>query len=28
VDLSAVTAATDIAIGHGDPPERISDLNF
>jgi hypothetical protein len=28
VDLSAVTAATDVAIGHGDPPERISDLNF
>lgn len=28
VDLSAVTAATDIAIGHGDPPERVSDLNF
>jgi hypothetical protein len=28
VDLSAVTAATDIAIGHGEPPQRVSDLNF
>src|SRR5581483_12443866 len=28
VDLSTVTAATDIALGHGDPPDRIVDLNF
>jgi len=28
VDLSTVTAATDIALGQGDPPERVVDLNF
>jgi hypothetical protein len=28
VDLSRVTAATDIALGHGDPPERVVDINF
>jgi hypothetical protein len=28
VDLSTVTAATDVALGHGDPPDRIVDLNF
>lgn len=28
VDLSTLTAATDVAIGHGDPPESITDLNF
>jgi hypothetical protein len=27
-DLSTVTAATDIALGHGDPPDRVVDLNF
>ncbi len=28
VDLSTITAATDIALGHGDPPDRIVDINF
>jgi hypothetical protein len=28
VDLSTVTAATDIALGHGDPPGRVVDINF
>jgi len=28
VDLSTITAATDIALGHGDPPDRIVDVNF
>src|SRR5437870_7809268 len=28
VDLSTITAATDIALGHGDPPDRVVDLNF
>jgi predicted transposase YdaD len=28
VDLSTVTAATDIALGHGDPPDQIVDINF
>ncbi|MDA1017329.1 MAG: hypothetical protein O3A00_23090 [Planctomycetota bacterium] len=28
VDLSVVSAATDIVIGHGDPVEAITDLNF
>src|SRR4051812_22822045 len=28
VDLSTVTAATDIVRGQGDPPQRIIDLNF
>jgi hypothetical protein len=28
VDLSTISAATDIALGHGDPPDRIVDLNF
>jgi hypothetical protein len=28
VDLSTVTAATDIALGHGNPPDRIVDINF
>ncbi len=28
VDLSTVTAATDIALGHGDPPDHIVDINF
>lgn len=28
VDLSTVTAATDVALGRGDPPDRIVDLNF
>lgn len=28
VDLSTVSAATDIALGHGDPLEAITDLNF
>jgi len=28
VDLSTVTAATDIALGHGDPPDRVVDINF
>ncbi len=28
VDLSTVSAATDVALGHGDPPDRIVDINF
>src|SRR5947209_20576515 len=28
VDLSTLSAATDIALGHGDPPDRVVDLNF
>jgi predicted transposase YdaD len=28
VELSTVTAATDIALGHGDPPDRVVDINF
>jgi len=28
VDLSTVSAATDIALGHGDPLVAITDLNF
>jgi hypothetical protein len=28
VDLSTVSAATDIALGEGDPPRRVVDLNF
>src|SRR5260370_32224185 len=28
VDLSTVTAATDIALCYGDPPVLIDDLNF
>ena len=28
VDLSTVTAATDVALGHGDPPRRVVDINF
>jgi predicted transposase YdaD len=28
VDLSTVSAATDIALGHGDPLDKIVDLNF
>lgn len=28
VDLSTITAATDIALAQGDPPTRIVDLNF
>ena len=28
VDLSTITAATDIALGHGDPPDRVVDINF
>jgi predicted transposase YdaD len=28
VDLSTITAATDIALGHGEPPDRIVDINF
>ncbi len=28
VDLSTVTAATDIALGHGEPPQSITDVNF
>jgi hypothetical protein len=28
VDLSTVTAATDIVLGHGDPLTAITDLNF
>jgi predicted transposase YdaD len=28
VDLSTVTAATDIALGRGGPPERVVDINF
>src|SRR5207245_7402921 len=25
---STATAATDIALGHGDPPDRVVDINF
>lgn len=28
VDLSTISAATDIALGYGDPPVAITDLNF
>jgi len=28
VDLSMLSAATDVALGHGDPPNRVIDLNF
>ena len=28
VDLSTVSAATDIALGQGDPPDRVVDINF
>jgi hypothetical protein len=28
VDLSTISAATDIALARGDPPTRIVDLNF
>src|SRR5687768_4449475 len=28
VDLSTVSAATDIVLAHGDPLEHITDLNF
>lgn len=28
VDLSTITAATDIALGRGDPPDRVVDINF
>jgi hypothetical protein len=28
VDLSTISAATDVAIGHGDPLTRITDFNF
>jgi hypothetical protein len=28
VDLSTVTASTDIVLGYGDPLERVVDLNF
>lgn len=28
VDLSVVSAATDVVLGYGDPPERVVDLNF
>jgi hypothetical protein len=28
VDLSTVSAATDLAVGFGEPVERIADLNF
>ncbi|MCI0463752.1 MAG: hypothetical protein L0Z62_43000 [Gemmataceae bacterium] len=28
VDLSTITAATDIVLGHGDPLEALTDLNF
>src|SRR5262245_53927224 len=28
VDLSTVTSSTDVALGYGDPPERVVDLNF
>lgn len=28
VDLSTVSAATDIVLGYGDPPVRLVDLNF
>ena len=28
VDLSVISAATDVVLGHGDPPRSILDLNF
>lgn len=28
VDLSTISAALDIALGHGDPLQSITDLNF
>jgi hypothetical protein len=28
VDLATISAATDIALGHGDPPDHVVDLNF
>jgi predicted transposase YdaD len=28
VDLSTLSAATDVALGHGDPPDLVVDLNF
>jgi predicted transposase YdaD len=28
VDLSTITAATDVALGHGEPLDRIVDINF
>jgi predicted transposase YdaD len=28
VDLSTISAATDIALGHSDPPDQVVDLNF
>jgi hypothetical protein len=28
VDLSTLSAATDVALGYGDPVERIFDINF
>jgi hypothetical protein len=28
VDLSTVSAATDIVLGYGDPPDSLTDLNF
>ena len=28
VDLSVISAATDVVLGHGDPPKSILDLNF
>jgi len=28
VDLSTLTAATDVALGHGDPPDQVVDINF
>jgi len=28
VDLSTISAATDIALGRGDPPDTVVDLNF
>ncbi len=28
VDLSTISAATDIVLGYGDPPVRLADLNF
>jgi hypothetical protein len=28
VELSTLSAATDVALGHGDPPDLVVDLNF
>src|SRR5262249_27147385 len=28
VDLSTLSAATDVALGYGDPVERVVDINF